>query len=181
MLTDELRSMFQNHVRKSTAGLPIGRDGRIRVHYFLDLLTACHDQACGLRLAQYFAAWLHAQNATVDLQYVVGPKKGNVLFAWQVAAALKVNSAFIRENVLFGRWIEGYLKPGEKAILIDDIASDGELLADAVADLKRVGIFIDKVFVLVDRTEGDANRFLGQSGIGYHFCVRLSDADLATL
>jgi orotate phosphoribosyltransferase len=179
MLRDDLIAIFRARIKRSEGPLPIGREGRIRVNYFLDLLAACHDPPILNRLGGLFADWFRDQPAAKSLQCLAGPKRGNVLFVWQVAANLKVRSVFVRDSILFGQWIEGQIKSGDNVVLIDDVASDGELILDAIDNLKRAGVFVKDVCVLVDRKEGDAEEFLKQSNVKYHFCIQLSDADLA--
>jgi orotate phosphoribosyltransferase len=181
MMTDELRAVFRQNIRNSESALPIGRDGRIRVHYFLDLLSACHNSEHLTVIAEYFVRWLKTYELLGESTCIVGPKAGNTIFIRQVAVTLQLPSAYIRENVLFGRWIEGYLKPESAVILVDDVASDGELLLDAVSDLRRAGFLVTDVFVLIDRKEGDAAIFLKRQGVNYHYCIQLSDDDLARI
>lgn len=181
MLPDELRSIFRRATRKSISPLPIGRDGRIRVNYFLDLMTASHDTSSLTVLATHFSDWMKTRTGLRDYQAIVTPKRGNVLLLRQVAELLGKNSGFVKENVLFGEWVEGLVKSGDSVLLIDDVASDGELLLDAANSLKRSGIFVERVLVLVDRTEGDASGFLSELSLGYEFYLQLSDADLAKL
>ncbi len=173
-----LGRIFGRFIYKVTSGKPIGRDGRIRVSAFLDLLSAAHNDAFADELADVLAARIRH---TVDLREyagVVGPKRGNALFVKAVADRLKLRSSFIRANILFGRWIEGECTSGDKVILVDDVASDGELLYEAVENLRRAGVYVDTTFVLVDRREGDAEEQLNANGVKYVYCIQLNDGEL---
>ena len=54
-----------------------------------------------------------------------------------------------------GRQIEGPgLKKGSRVVVIDDVATSGGSIIDAITALKNAGIKIDSVIVLVDRNQG---------------------------
>lgn len=178
---DSLRPIFGRFVLESKHGLPIARDGTIRVNYFLDLLSACHVAPHRTAIVGFFANWLSHYVSHNVVNAVVGPKRGNTLFAKSVADTLGKKSAFVRDNILFGRWVEGDVRPEDKVLLIDDVASEGEMLLDAVESLRETGVLVDQAYVLVDRPEGDAKRQFQRAGIQYSFAMSLSDADLARL
>ena len=178
---DLLRPIFMRFIYESKHGLPIGRDGTVRVSYFIDLLSASHVDAHRKTMAEFFATWIGQAVSGTDISAVVGPKRGNTLFAKAVADQLAKKSAFARDNILFGRWIEGDVRPEDKVLLVDDVASEGEMLLDAVESLRECGIWVDKAFVLVNRSEGDAKMYLERAGIDYSYAISLSDADLAGL
>jgi len=53
------------------------------------------------------------------------------------------------------RQIEGpTLKKGFRVVIVDDVATTGGSLVEAVSCLRKKGIKVDKVIVLVDRNEG---------------------------
>lgn len=176
-----LSPIFEKFIHESKRGLPIGREGTIRISYFLDLLSACHVVDNRTTIAQSFADWLVQQVAPESVDVVIGPKRGNTLFSKAVADCLRKPSAFARDNILFGRWIEGDVRPNDKVVLIDDVASEGEMLLDAVGNLRNIGVVVDQVFVLVDRVEGDARVRFEDAGIRYLSAISFSDDDLAKL
>lgn len=176
-----LAPLFGRFIHQSPHGLPIGREGTIRVSYFLDLLSACHVTAHRDVIVTSFSDWLTQQVFPDSIDVVVGPKRGNTIFSKAVADKLGKRSAFARENILFGRWVEGVIRPEDRVLLIDDVASEGEMLLDAVESLRNVGIAVDQAYVLVDRPEGDARKHFENAGIRYSCAVSLSDMDLAAL
>lgn len=63
------------------------------------------------------------------------------------------------------RRIEGpALKKGERAILIDDVATTGKALVEAKEALDNIGIVVKKAIVVVDRQEGARER-LAKEGL----------------
>jgi orotate phosphoribosyltransferase len=181
MNTDVFLRELKAFVYSCTTPLPIGRDGRIRVNHFLDLLSAAHRPGMLDYLGDLFARWLAQDDLVTSVDAIAAPKRGNALLAHNVAGRLGKRSGFVKENVLFGQWTEGEIRSGDRVLLIDDIASDGELLAEAVIALQHSGIFVSNAAVLVSRVEGDAARRLRAIDVRLHAAVELSDGDLAAL
>lgn len=176
-----IRRVFARYISESRGGRPLGRDGRIRVNYFLDLLTAAHVEKDLQVIAKAFASHLTKNVDLSAYDAIVAPKRGNSLLAKAVAEILCKPSAFVKESMLFGRWVEGSVASGDKALLVDDIGSDGELLGDAASGLRHSGIYADQVWVVVSRSEGDANYQLSELGITYRFMFELNDNLLASM
>ncbi|MFC1753638.1 orotate phosphoribosyltransferase [Thermoproteota archaeon] len=58
-----------------------------------------------------------------------------------------------------GRQIEGpELKRGSRVVVVDDVATTGGSILDAIACLRKKGIKVEAVIVLVDRNDGAAQR-----------------------
>ena len=55
-----------------------------------------------------------------------------------------------------GNRIEGDFDPGERAVVLEDIATTGQSAIDAVEALRAAGAVVDRVLVVVDRQEGAA-------------------------
>lgn len=181
MVPQEIERLFSRYVDYSKGGRPIGRDGRIRIEYFLDLLSAVHVEADLITISEFFSKEL-VQHANLEAcDFIAVPKVGNGLLAEAVAGRIKKRSVFVRHSILFGRWLEGPARSGQQALLIDDIACDGEMLCEAIGSLRKSGVYVKEVWVLVDRAEGDASIRLGEIGVGYKSIFQLVDADLAKI
>ena len=62
------------------------------------------------------------------------------------------------------RMIEGAeLTPQDKIVIVDDVATTGASLKDAIRKIKKIGAQIKKIIVLVDREEG-ARETLNKTG-----------------
>ena len=60
------------------------------------------------------------------------------------------------------RWIEGDIQPGERVVVIDDVATTGGSTIKAIERSRSEGLDVIKAVVLVDRQEG------GLENIGQH-------------
>ena len=63
--------------------------------------------------------------------------------------------------------IEGQFHPGEKAVVIDDLATTGGSKFEAIAKLESAGLKVSDVVVLIDRQSG-ATELLAQKGYALH-------------
>ncbi len=79
------------------------------------------------------------------------------------ALAYEMNKPFIyarREPKAYGtgNMIEGFLKPGSRIIVVDDVATTGTSVSDAVKIIRANGGIVEDVVALVDRLEGAENK-----------------------
>ncbi len=63
--------------------------------------------------------------------------------------------------------IEGIYRPGERTLLVDDLAAGGGSLVDTAAALRNAGLMISDAVVLIDREQG-ATRRLEAMGVRLH-------------
>ncbi|MFB6160125.1 MAG: orotate phosphoribosyltransferase [Haloferacaceae archaeon] len=56
-----------------------------------------------------------------------------------------------------GNRIEGDLTPGERVVVLEDVATTGRSALDAVEALREAGAVVERVVVVVDREEGAAD------------------------
>ena len=75
------------------------------------------------------------------------------------AIAYEMNKPFIytrKESKAYGtnKLIEGFLKPGSKVIIVDDVATTGTTVSNAVEIMRANGGIVEDVVALVDRHEG---------------------------
>src|SRR5512140_3352761 len=69
--------------------------------------------------------------------------------------------------------IEGEFRPGEAAVVIDDLATTGGSKFEAIEKLTGVGLVVKDVVVLVDRQSG-AKESLAQAGYAMHAVLTIS-------
>ncbi|BCB95377.1 orotate phosphoribosyltransferase [Dissulfurispira thermophila] len=52
------------------------------------------------------------------------------------------------------QWIEGYVKAGDRVVIVDDVITTGKSTIEAITRTREAGLDIVKVIALVDRQEG---------------------------
>ena len=63
--------------------------------------------------------------------------------------------------------VEGKINDGMKVVMIDDVATTGGSVVNAIKSLKEVNIIIKDAYVIVNRMEG-ANEALSELGVQMH-------------
>ena len=71
-------------IYEDKSGKPIGLDGRIRVNYFLDLLSSVHVEQNLIKLSNVLIKYL-AKLHISKYDGIVGPKNGNTVLAREVS------------------------------------------------------------------------------------------------
>lgn len=72
-----------------------------------------------------------------------------------------------------GRLIEGEYRPGEVALLVDDLITRGTAKREALQPLHQAGLIVNDVLVVIDREQGGREE-LAQHGIRLHAVFTLS-------
>ena len=156
----------------------VGRTRRFDVNYFVDLMSAAlvgdHLQIMVTELAS------HIQRAgdLDQMSVLAGPKRGNALLIASTAHRLNLTPMFIKERPLFGKILEGVDGEPTYAAIVDDISSDGELLANCAEIMRENGYEVRDAYVLIDRTEGDSIDRLADLDISLHALLSLNDHKL---
>ncbi|MEE9206536.1 MAG: orotate phosphoribosyltransferase [Acidimicrobiia bacterium] len=70
--------------------------------------------------------------------------------------------------------IEGPFEVGDRVVVIDDVATSGSSVLDAVDRLRGAGLIVERAVVLIDR-EGGAGAALAEQGIRLNSVMKLSD------
>lgn len=73
-----------------------------------------------------------------------------------------------------GKTIEGFLKPGSKVIIVDDVATTGMSISSAVETIRANGAIVEDVVALVNRYEG-ADERLKKIGVKLHAVAGIND------
>jgi orotate phosphoribosyltransferase len=72
------------------------------------------------------------------------------------------------------KMIEGFLNPGSKVVIVDDVATTGTSLSSAVEIIRTNGGIVEDVIALVDRHEGAQDK-LKEMGIKLNAVVGIND------
>jgi len=70
--------------------------------------------------------------------------------------------------------IEGAMGPGEKVLLVEDVATTGGSLVQSIQAIREEGGVVDMAVVVVDREEG-AGDALSKLGVKLVSCIRASE------
>jgi adenine/guanine phosphoribosyltransferase-like PRPP-binding protein len=153
-MIDPLDDLICRHLKIADGGRAIGFAPNLRVEVFVDLLSAMLVPSQGELIVEALAKGLpEVDQATSG---IVAPKWGNPVLGYELAKALGLPLLLARDDRLFGRWFDGMLERERKWILVDDVASDGERLAELAERAQDEGIQISIARFVVMRREGDA-------------------------
>lgn len=157
-MPDILDDLICRHLEIADGGRAIGYAPNLRVEVFVDLLSAVLVPSRGRILVDALVESL----PKLDLKAngIVAPKWGNPVLGYELAQALDLPLLLARDDRLFGRWFDGMLERERNWLLVDDVASDGERLAELVERAQDEGIQISSARFVVIRREGDARRAL---------------------
>lgn len=73
-----------------------------------------------------------------------------------------------------GKLIEGTLRPGDCAVIVDDVLTSGGSLIKAITAARQAGMTVAHVLVIVDRKEQDGRSKVEQEGVR---CISLLTID----
>ncbi|MEQ9619096.1 MAG: orotate phosphoribosyltransferase [Deltaproteobacteria bacterium] len=73
-----------------------------------------------------------------------------------------------------GKLIEGNLKSGDKAAIVEDVVTTGGSVLKAIDAVREMGAEVSKVMVIVDREEG-ADRKFSDMGIDFYSIFKISE------
>ena len=72
------------------------------------------------------------------------------------------------------RPIEGRFQPGDKALVLDDLITQGDSKLEAIAPLAQAGLVVEDVLVIIDREQGGAE-VLAERGYRLHSIMTLRE------
>ncbi|KXB02652.1 hypothetical protein AKJ45_03370 [candidate division MSBL1 archaeon SCGC-AAA261F19] len=108
---------------------------------------------------------------------LAGVPTSGLPLATAVGLKLDLPLIFARKNrKLHGgqKLIEGSLNPGEKVLLIDDVATTGGSIESAAEKIKECGGEVHHAVVVIDRNEG-AREKLKAKGLDLHACMEIDE------
>ena len=156
----------------------VGRTRTFNLDYFVDLMSASLVPDHLEIMAAEFVDHIRRLTDLNKLSVLAGPKRGNSLLITATAYRLGLTPMLIKERPLFGKALEGVDGDPGCAAIIDDISSDGELLAISAQTMRDSGYQVRDAYVLIDRTEGDSVEQLAQLGITLHPLLNMDDHKL---
>jgi orotate phosphoribosyltransferase len=103
--------------------------------------------------------------ASFDL--IAGVPIGGLHVATALALQMRTPLLYVRPNGNADEerpLIEGVYRPGQVALVVDDLATGGGSLVETVIKLRRAGVHVHDALVLIDREQG-AHRRLESIGV----------------
>jgi orotate phosphoribosyltransferase len=108
---------------------------------------------------------------------IVGIPTSGMVYASPLAYKLRKPFAYIRKEAKeWGRErkVEGVLKQGYSALLVDDVITTGKSIIEAANAIRAEGGVVEHTLVLVDREEGGRKK-LKSEGIRLHQFLRIGE------
>lgn len=133
------------------------RSGR-KSKYYLDKYLFETQPALLRQLAVRFARF--AEPGTTR---IAGAELGGVALA--AATALETNLPFVivrnskKADYGTGKLVEGRLEPGDRVLLVEDIATTGGQALEAARVLRSLGAIVTRCVAVIDRQEGARENF----------------------
>lgn len=157
------------------------RSGAVSDRYFDKYLATTDPRLLG-PLGSALAATI--AEAVPDAQLIVAPELGAVPIATAVSLALGLPFAIVRGTAKqhgTGRRIEGELRPGVLAVLVEDVVTSGGAALTALAAARDAGAVIEAAACVLDRSTpaSDGREALLDAGVVLHSLLDGDDLDAA--
>jgi orotate phosphoribosyltransferase len=78
-----------------------------------------------------------------------------------------------------GKLIEGAIRPGDRALVVDDVLTSGGSLLKAVASAREAGLAVSHALVIVDRKEQDGRSKVEREGVKVISLLTIDDLTAA--
>ncbi len=117
------------------------------------------------------------RNRTVDpFDGIAGVPIGGLYLATALALRMDRPMLYVRPtreaDDAAAAHIEGIYRPGERVLVIDDLATGGSSLVETIMTLRNAGLMVSDAIVLVDREQGAMRRLEGM-GVRLHAILSL--------
>ncbi|MCX9014599.1 MAG: orotate phosphoribosyltransferase [Candidatus Methanoperedens sp.] len=143
--------------------------------YYVDIKKASTNPIILKRIAESISKILKERSIPAD--YIGGVALGGVPIAVAVSLETGIPLVIVRkETKEYGTkgQVVGDVEKGASVVLAEDVATTGGSVLKAIETLRRAGILVKHVIVVVDREEGAASN-LAQAGVELIPLVKISD------
>ena len=124
--------------------------------YYVDLRVVPSDpETYQLAVTAYLTVVNGLGEGNFDV--VAGVATAGVTISSPLAYILRKPMVYVRKEEKghgLGKQVEGMVRPGWRALVVDDLATTGGSIVSAVEALRRAGCTVNDALVLVDRLEG---------------------------
>ncbi|MGD0177742.1 MAG: orotate phosphoribosyltransferase [Candidatus Bathyarchaeia archaeon] len=126
--------------------------------YYVDLRIIPSDPEAFRRVINYYLA-LVEPNMVKRVQRLAGIPTAGIAYAAVLAFKLSKPFLYVRKEAKEHgreRRIEGLLQPGDKVLVLDDVATTGKNIIEAAEAIRAEGGVVEDAVVLLDRQQGGA-------------------------
>ncbi len=137
--------------------------------YYVDLRIIPSDPEAFRRVINYYLAVLQP-NLVKRVQRLAGIPTAGIAYAAVLAFQLSKPFLYVRKEAKEHgreRRIEGLLQPGDKVLVLDDVATTGKNIIEAAETIRGEGGVVEDAVVLLDRQQGGAAN-LSKIGVKLH-------------
>jgi len=134
---------------------------------------------------QLVGALAHEALAGIEIECLGGLEIGAISiattisdFAYRATPSKNWRTFVVRKQAKdhgLGRLIEGAVKPGDRALIVDDVLTSGGSLLKAVAAAREAGLIVNQTLVIVDRKEQDGRARVEQEGLSLISLMTIDD------
>jgi orotate phosphoribosyltransferase len=160
-----LAAVLSRYIFISPAGkFDTGIFTKVTHRVFLDLLSAVTIDRDRDSLSSILASHIRDRFGMQELPFecIAVPKEGNVILGAECARRLGLRLVVVRTGkaIKFGLPIEGIASTGTRALIVDDVLSDGGFIRECALRLRANGIGVTHSAFLVEREDGNAESLL---------------------
>jgi orotate phosphoribosyltransferase len=137
----------------------------VRSPVYLDMRVVPSEPALFRRIAEEALEML--RQPEFDCDCIAGVATGGIPWAAAFGLLLGAPMVYVRSDKKehgTTKYVEGKIRKGTKALVVDDVATTGTSLLSAAERLRESGFIVEKAFVLVDREQGAA-RIAAEGGV----------------
>lgn len=138
--------------------------------YYVDLRLVPSYPHQFRRMIKHLQNMISEQIGFDSIDSVASVPTGGLVIASSLAYELVKPLVYVRSQAKeygTGKLVEGLVKPSDRIILVDDVATTGGSVINGVKELKKVGAKITDAYVIVNRLEGADDNLL-EEGVTLH-------------
>jgi len=145
--------------------------------YYIDLRIVPSFPSVFKKVCEFYVKLLEEEVGIDRFDRIAGIPTAGIPFASITAYLLDKPLIYVRkEERAHGRerMIEGVVKPGDRAVVLDDLITTGKSILNAVKALRGEGVIVEDAVVLIDRMEGGREK-LEEDGVKLHSVASILD------
>lgn len=148
--------------------------------YYVDCKQVLSDPEARALIAEFICARLKREpiDAVGGLEIGAYPVATSVSDAIYLQTRAKVRAFVVRKEPKshgIRDLIAGDVRDGDKALIVDDVVTEGTSTVKAIKAAREAGLLVDQVIVLVDREEGNGRKNIEDTGVKFEALCTLRE------